>query len=86
MPTQSTAQITMGCSPSGKKTMPRALKGSVTLFALFSALPHKGAPMGAATVAQRVGDALYIGSFAGDRLLRVEPPQAALTPLALQNP
>jgi hypothetical protein len=49
-------------------------------------LAHKGAPMGAATVAQRVGDALYIGSFAGDRLLRVEPSQAALTPLVLQNP
>ncbi len=49
-------------------------------------LAHKGAPMGAATVAQRVGDALYIGSFAGDRLLRAEPPQAELTPLVLQNP
>ncbi len=30
-----------------------------------------GQPMGAATVAQQVGDSLYIGSFAGNRLLRV---------------
>lgn len=31
---------------------------------------HEGAPMGAATVAVRAGDAVYMGSFAGDRLLR----------------
>ncbi len=30
-----------------------------------------GQPMGAATVAQQVGDKLYIGSFAGNRLLQV---------------
>ena len=33
-------------------------------------LQHAGAPMGAATVAQQVGDALYLGSFVGDRILR----------------
>lgn len=32
---------------------------------------HRGAPMGAATVAQQVGDRLYLGSFVGDRILRV---------------
>ncbi|MBK6286374.1 MAG: SMP-30/gluconolactonase/LRE family protein [Pseudomonadales bacterium] len=32
---------------------------------------HAGAPMGAATVAQQAGDALYLGSYAGDRILRV---------------
>lgn len=32
---------------------------------------HRGAPMGAATVAQQVGDALYLGSFVGDRVLKV---------------
>ncbi|MGI9286288.1 MAG: SMP-30/gluconolactonase/LRE family protein, partial [Pseudomonadales bacterium] len=31
---------------------------------------HEGAPMGAATVAVRAGDAVYMGSFIGDRLLR----------------
>ena len=31
---------------------------------------HQGAPMGAATVAVRAGDAVYMGSFIGDRLLR----------------
>jgi sugar lactone lactonase YvrE len=37
-------------------------------------LAHQGPPMGAATVAQQVGDALYLGSYAGDRLLRVPLP------------
>ncbi len=32
----------------------------------------EGAPMGAGTVGLRVGDALYVGSFAGDRILRVD--------------
>jgi len=31
-----------------------------------------GAPMGAGTVGLRVGDELFIGSFAGDRILRVQ--------------
>ena len=34
-----------------------------------------GAPMGAATVAQQVGAMLYLGSYAGDRILRVPYPQ-----------
>lgn len=33
---------------------------------------HQGAPMGAATVAQVLGEHLYLGTFAGDRLLRVD--------------
>lgn len=32
---------------------------------------HEGAPMGAATVAQQMGDALYLGSFTGDRILKI---------------
>lgn len=39
-------------------------------------LDHGGAPMGAGTVAQQLGDALYVGSYAGNRLLRV--PMGAL--------
>jgi len=35
---------------------------------------HSGAPMGAATVAQRVGDALYLGSYVGNRIARVTLP------------
>jgi hypothetical protein len=35
-------------------------------------LEHGGAPMGAATVAVSVGDALYLGSFAGDRVVRAQ--------------
>ena len=31
----------------------------------------QGAPMGAGTVAQQVGDRLYIGSFIGDRMMSV---------------
>jgi sugar lactone lactonase YvrE len=31
-----------------------------------------GAPMGGGTVAVRVGDELFVGSFAGDRILRVK--------------
>ena len=34
----------------------------------------KGAPMGAGTVGLQVGDELFIGSFKGDRILRVELP------------
>ncbi len=45
-------------------------------------LRHQGAPMGAATVAQPVGDFLYIGSFVGDRMLRVPMP-AGSAPTAL---
>lgn len=37
-------------------------------------LSHEGAPMGAATSALAVGDKLYLGSFAGDRILRVPYP------------
>lgn len=37
-------------------------------------LEHGGAPMGAATVAQQVGEDLYLGSFAGDRIVRVALP------------
>lgn len=33
---------------------------------------HQGAPMGAATVAQPLGEHLYLGTFAGDRVLRVD--------------
>jgi hypothetical protein len=32
---------------------------------------HEGAPMGAATIAQQVGDALFLGSFTGDRIIRI---------------
>ena len=32
---------------------------------------NEGAPMGAGTVGLRVGDELFIGSFHGDRILRV---------------
>jgi len=37
-------------------------------------LEHRGPPMGAATVAQQVGDQLYLGSFAGDRIVRAPMP------------
>jgi len=33
-------------------------------------LSHKGAPMGAATVAQQLGQYLYLGTFSGDRLVK----------------
>ena len=36
---------------------------------------HEGEPMGAATVAQQIGDKLYMGSFAGDRILVVPMPR-----------
>jgi hypothetical protein len=49
-------------------------------------LAQRGPPMGAATVAQRVDDVLYIGSFAADRMLRAELPQPAVTPPAPRNP
>ncbi len=38
---------------------------------LFS---HAGAPMGAATVARQVQDQLYLGSFSGDRIVRLPYP------------
>lgn len=38
---------------------------------------HAGAPMGAATVAVEIDRELFIGSFAGDRLVRVRPDRAA---------
>jgi hypothetical protein len=37
-------------------------------------LDHAGPPMGAATVALPVGDALYLGTFAGDRIARTDWP------------
>ena len=40
-------------------------------------LEHRGAPMGAATVAQQVGDNLYLGSFVGDRIVRAPMPAQA---------
>lgn len=39
---------------------------------------HTGAPMGAATVAQQTEGALWLGSFAGDRILRVPLASAGL--------
>ncbi len=38
-------------------------------------LTISGPPMGAGTVAQRVGDMLYVGSFIGDRILRLPYPE-----------
>lgn len=35
-------------------------------------LSHGGAPMGAATVAREVGDYLYLGSFSGDRIVKLK--------------
>ncbi|MCV2370624.1 hypothetical protein LNV07_21275 [Paucibacter oligotrophus] len=32
---------------------------------------HAGPPMGAATVAQQLGDSIYLGSFTGDRILKI---------------
>lgn len=32
---------------------------------------HEGAPMGAATIAQEIGDSLYIGSFSGNRIIKI---------------
>ncbi len=40
-------------------------------------LEHRGAPMGAATVAQQVGENLYLGSFVGDRIVRAPMPAQA---------
>lgn len=37
-------------------------------------LEHRGPPMGAATVALEIDGALYLGTFAGDRIARVAPP------------
>jgi hypothetical protein len=35
-------------------------------------LDHAGAPMGAATVALPLGDSVWLGTFAGDRIARVD--------------
>lgn len=43
-------------------------------------LEHRGPPMGAATVAQQVGDQLYLGSFIGDRIVRAPMPALPATP------
>ena len=32
---------------------------------------HQGTPMGAATVAQQIGDSLFLGSFTGDRIIKI---------------
>ena len=41
----------------------------------FAWLSHRGAPMGAATVAVQLGDDVYLGSFAGDRITRWRVPR-----------
>lgn len=41
----------------------------------FAWLAHRGAPMGGATVAVQLGDSLYLGSFAGDRITRWHIPE-----------
>ncbi len=41
-------------------------------------LSHQGSPMGAATVAQPVGDDLFLGSFTGDRILKISLPKSHL--------
>ncbi|MEX2489023.1 MAG: hypothetical protein WD356_05785 [Pseudomonadales bacterium] len=45
-------------------------------------LDHEGPPMGAATVALPYGDAVYLGTFAGDRIARVS--DTILTPAGEQ--
>ncbi|GAB5412460.1 MAG: hypothetical protein Cons2KO_00630 [Congregibacter sp.] len=44
-----------------------------------------GEEMGAGTVAVPVGDDLYVGSFRGDRLIRVQPPAAPAPRKSLEN-
>lgn len=39
-------------------------------------LTHAGAPMGAGTVARQVADDLYIGSFSGDRIVKLKYPDS----------
>jgi SMP-30/Gluconolactonase/LRE-like region len=39
-------------------------------LAQFVWLAHRGAPIGGVSVARRVGDSVYLGSFAGDRVAR----------------
>ena len=41
-------------------------------------IEQNGAPMGNGTVAQRLGDRVYIGSYVGDRILRVPYPKSGL--------
>jgi hypothetical protein len=53
---------------------PETLKG----VALYE---NAGPPMGAGTSALRIGDELVIGTFAGDRLLRVTLPEWATKPV-----
>ncbi len=36
---------------------------------------HRGAPMGAATVARELGGALYLGSYSGDRMVKMPYPK-----------
>ena len=42
-----------------------------TMTALGPVYESTGAPMGGGTVGLQVGDELFIGSFTGDRILRV---------------
>ena len=49
-------------------------------------LAHHGAPMGGATVAQQVGNAIYLGSFVGDRIVRAELTPGNITPAAPPDP
>jgi hypothetical protein len=48
-------------------------------------MSHAGEPMGAATVAQQTEDALYVGSFVGDRILRVPLASAGLAVTAAET-
>lgn len=42
-------------------------------LAQFVWLSHRGAPIGGVSVARRVGDSVYLGTFAGDRIARWQP-------------
>lgn len=57
-------------------------------LAMRTLLEHSGEPMGAATVAQQTEGALWLGSFAGDRILRVPLASAGLqaTPVNTEPP
>ena len=45
----------------------RSIRESMDQFAI---LGHRGAPIGGVSVALRIGDVVYLGSFAGDRIAR----------------